>query len=136
MERSFLEVSRLAVRFGANVPVLNGVELKVRQGEYVAVIGHSGCGKSTLLNVVAGLLPATSGGVILEGREVDEPGPDRAVIATGSDAVRLPIPGAALHGVFLYRSMVPCTGPRSSRPPRASTRWSRPTLIPSASSPS
>lgn len=80
MDRAFLEISRLSVRFGSNVPVLQGVELKVRQGDYVAVIGHSGCGKSTLLNVVAGLLPATQGGVILEGREVDQPGPDRAVV--------------------------------------------------------
>jgi nitrate/nitrite transport system ATP-binding protein len=81
MERSFLEISRLSVRFGAKAPpVLNGIDLKVAQGEYIAVIGHSGCGKSTLLNVVAGLLPATLGGVVLEGREVSEPGPDRAVV--------------------------------------------------------
>ncbi len=81
MERPFLEISRVCVRFGAAAPlVLNGIDLKVRQGEYVAVIGHSGCGKSTLLNVVAGLLPATQGGVILEGTEVADPGPDRAVV--------------------------------------------------------
>ncbi len=81
MDRAFLEISRVSVRFGnAPLPVLNGIDLKVRKGEYVAVIGHSGCGKSTLLNVVAGLLPATSGGAILEGREVSEPGPDRAVV--------------------------------------------------------
>ncbi|BDG73992.1 ABC transporter ATP-binding protein [Roseomonas fluvialis] len=81
MERDFLDISRVSVRFGAGAPlVLNGIDLKIRQGEYVAVIGHSGCGKSTLLNVVAGLLNATQGGVILEGREVTEPGPDRAVV--------------------------------------------------------
>ena len=81
MDRTFLEISRVTVRFGAAAaPVLNGVDLKIRQGEYVAVIGHSGCGKSTLLNVVAGLLPATLGGVLLEGAEVTEPGPDRAVV--------------------------------------------------------
>jgi nitrate/nitrite transport system ATP-binding protein len=81
MSRSFLEVSRLSVRFGATAPlVLNSIDLKVEQGQYVAVIGHSGCGKSTLLNVVAGLLPATLGGVLLEGTEVTEPGPDRAVV--------------------------------------------------------
>ncbi|MBR0672270.1 ABC transporter ATP-binding protein [Neoroseomonas soli] len=81
MERTFLDISRVVVRFSAGaLPVLNGVDLKVKQGEYVAVIGHSGCGKSTLLNVVAGLLPATLGGVVLEGTEVNEPGPDRAVV--------------------------------------------------------
>ncbi len=81
MDRPFLEISRVVVRFSpAAPPVLNGIDLRMRRGEYVAVIGHSGCGKSTLLNVVAGLLPATTGGVLLEGTEVDEPGPDRAVV--------------------------------------------------------
>ena len=81
MDRAFLEISRVVVRFNSGAPpVLNGVDLKVKQGEYIAVIGHSGCGKSTLLNVVAGLLPATLGGVVLEGSEVTEPGPDRAVV--------------------------------------------------------
>ena len=60
--------------------VLRDITLKIEQGEYVSIIGHSGCGKSTLLNIVAGLLPATTGGVLLENREVDEPGPDRAVV--------------------------------------------------------
>ena len=60
--------------------VLKDITLEVTKGEYVTIIGHSGCGKSTLLNIVAGLVPATEGGVILEGRQVDEPGPDRAVV--------------------------------------------------------
>ena len=60
--------------------VLKDITLDVAKGEYVTIIGHSGCGKSTLLNIVAGLVPASEGGVILEGRQVDEPGPDRAVV--------------------------------------------------------
>jgi nitrate/nitrite transport system ATP-binding protein len=60
--------------------VLKAITLDVEKGEYVSIIGHSGCGKSTLLNIVAGLTPATNGGVILEGRHVNEPGPDRAVV--------------------------------------------------------
>jgi nitrate/nitrite transport system ATP-binding protein len=60
--------------------VLKDVSLSIQQGEYVSIIGHSGCGKSTLLNVVAGLVPATTGGVLLENREVNTPGPDRAVV--------------------------------------------------------
>lgn len=59
---------------------LEGVELKVEDGEFVSLIGHSGCGKSTVLNVVAGLYQATRGGVLLNGKEVDEPGPERAVV--------------------------------------------------------
>nr|WP_236598797.1 ABC transporter ATP-binding protein [Ramlibacter monticola] len=61
-------------------PVLKGIDLAVRRGEYISLIGHSGCGKSTVLNIVAGLLKATSGGVLLDNREVDAPGPDRAVV--------------------------------------------------------
>ncbi len=77
----FLEISRLTVAFPrAPLPVLQEVDLRLERGEYVAVIGHSGCGKSTLLNVVAGLLPASLGGVMLEGIEVNSPGPDRAVV--------------------------------------------------------
>lgn len=59
---------------------LRAVDLKVKQGEFVSLIGHSGCGKSTVLNVVAGLYQATRGGVILNGKEVTEPGPERAVV--------------------------------------------------------
>lgn len=59
---------------------LKGVDLKISKGEFVSLIGHSGCGKSTVLNIVAGLHQATSGGVILNGKEVQEPGPERAVV--------------------------------------------------------
>ncbi|MCM2679255.1 ABC transporter ATP-binding protein [Echinimonas agarilytica] len=59
---------------------LKGVDLQIKKGEFVSLIGHSGCGKSTVLNVVAGLYQATTGGVILNGREVSEPGPERAVV--------------------------------------------------------
>jgi nitrate/nitrite transport system ATP-binding protein len=78
---AFLEISDVGIRFAANAPaVLVEVNLPIVQGEYVSIIGHSGCGKSTLLNIVAGLLKATDGGVILDGREVNSPGPDRAVV--------------------------------------------------------
>ena len=81
MTPAFLEVSDVTVRFRPGQPAtLRHVTLPVQKGEWVSIIGHSGCGKSTLLNVVAGLLPATTGGVLLEGREVNEPGPDRAVV--------------------------------------------------------
>ena len=59
---------------------LDNVNLKIAQGEFISLIGHSGCGKSTVLNIVAGLYKATEGGVVLDGKEVDEPGPERAVV--------------------------------------------------------
>jgi nitrate/nitrite transport system ATP-binding protein len=59
---------------------LKEVNLKIEKGEFVSLIGHSGCGKSTVLNIVAGLYQATRGGVVLKGKEVNEPGPERAVV--------------------------------------------------------
>jgi nitrate/nitrite transport system ATP-binding protein len=67
-------------RGASETHVLKEITLGIEKGEYVSIIGHSGCGKSTLLNIVAGLTRATIGGVILENREVNEPGPDRAVV--------------------------------------------------------
>ena len=60
--------------------VLRGIDLDVQPGEFVSLIGHSGCVKSTLLNVVGGLLRPDAGSVTLDGKEVTEPGPDRAMV--------------------------------------------------------
>ena len=59
---------------------LEDVNLDVAQGEFVSIIGHSGCGKSTLLNIVAGLVQPTLGSVSVNGRQVTQPGLDRAVV--------------------------------------------------------
>jgi nitrate/nitrite transport system ATP-binding protein len=59
---------------------LERIDLNVRRGEFVSLIGHSGCGKSTLLNLVAGLLQPTVGGILLAEREIAGPGPDRGVV--------------------------------------------------------
>lgn len=63
-----ITVQGLDVNFGLARKVLSGVEMKVRSGEFVALIGASGCGKTTLLNVVAGLVPAAAGTVAIAGR--------------------------------------------------------------------
>ena len=59
---------------------LRNIDLSVRQGEFVSIIGHSGCGKSTVLNLIAGLLTPTDGLLFCAGREIAGPGPERAVV--------------------------------------------------------
>ena len=59
---------------------LQGVNLNVNKGEFVALIGHSGCGKSTLLNLIAGLTLPTKGHLLCANREIAGPGPDRGVV--------------------------------------------------------
>ncbi|WP_411990849.1 ABC transporter ATP-binding protein [Agarivorans sp. DSG3-1] len=79
----YLQIDHVSIDFPTkNGPfrALDGVDLKIAKGEFVSLIGHSGCGKSTVLNIVAGLYNATEGGVVLEGKEVYQPGPDRAVV--------------------------------------------------------
>ena len=83
MSMKYLELSDVGIEFrtgGKPFRALQNVNLKLDQGEFVSLIGHSGCGKSTVLNIIAGLHQATEGGVILEGKEVTDPGPDRAVV--------------------------------------------------------
>ncbi|MFO1188914.1 MAG: ABC transporter ATP-binding protein [Alphaproteobacteria bacterium] len=77
--RSYLSIENVEMNFGG-FAALQSVNLKIENGEFVALIGHSGCGKSTLLNIIAGLLEPTSGVVLLDGQVVDAPGPDRAVV--------------------------------------------------------
>ncbi|MEQ1653461.1 MAG: ABC transporter ATP-binding protein [Hyphomicrobium sp.] len=74
------DVEKTFVRDGKTSNVLRDVNLVLKQGEFISIIGHSGCGKSTMLNLIAGLTRVTSGVVLLENQEVREPGPDRAVV--------------------------------------------------------
>ena len=67
---------------------LDRISLSVNEGEFVSIVGPSGCGKTTFLSVVDGLLPATSGQIIVDGLNVTKPGPDRAVVF--QDASLLP----------------------------------------------
>ncbi len=73
-------IGKTFARGSASTEVLRNIRLTIDKGEFVAIIGHSGCGKSTLLNLVAGLIQVSRGAVLLENREVNSPGPDRAVV--------------------------------------------------------
>src|SRR5262249_50889537 len=64
---------------GPAVVVLD-FNLRIRKGEFVTLIGHSGCGKSTVLSMIAGLSSITGGGIVLAGKELVGPGPDRGVV--------------------------------------------------------
>ena len=80
----FLEIDHVDKVFpltgGGSYVALKNIELQIRQGEFVTLIGHSGCGKSTLLSIVAGLDKPSVGGVVLEGRQVTSPGPERMMV--------------------------------------------------------
>jgi nitrate/nitrite transport system ATP-binding protein len=80
---SYLQVENAQMVFNTkkgSFIALRDVDLTVRQGEFVSIIGHSGCGKSTLLNLIAGLIEPTSGALLCAGREIAGPGPERAVV--------------------------------------------------------
>jgi len=79
----FVSIERVGQTFSTKkgkFVALRDVDLAIRRGEFIALIGHSGCGKSTLLNLIAGLTRPTTGGLLCDGREIGGPGPERAVV--------------------------------------------------------
>ena len=80
---AFLELRNVAKSYGdggSRTDVLDGVNLDVEEGEFIAIVGFSGSGKTTLISILAGLEPPTSGTVTLHGDAVTGPGPDRGVV--------------------------------------------------------
>lgn len=65
---------------GAHVTAVHDVSLEVPPGEFVSIVGPSGCGKTTILNMVAGFIPASGGEILVDGRAIAGPGPDRGVV--------------------------------------------------------
>jgi NitT/TauT family transport system ATP-binding protein len=88
LEAQDIRLAYLQPRTGTELVALDGVNLQVMDGEFVAIVGPSGCGKTTFLSVVDGLIAATAGRVLVDGEVVTRPGPDRAVVF--QDASLLP----------------------------------------------
>jgi nitrate ABC transporter ATP-binding subunit len=115
---AYLELFELCKAFpgpsGAQ-PVVEGFDLRLAAGEFVCLLGHSGCGKSTVLSMAAGLCDASSGGIVLDGREIDGPGPDRGVVfqspsllpwLTARENVQLGVDRVYPHGTRAQRRAI------------------------------
>ncbi|MBU2484930.1 MAG: nitrate ABC transporter ATP-binding protein [Alphaproteobacteria bacterium] len=80
---TILEISGLSKSYGQDAErteVLSNINLKVAEGEFIAIVGFSGSGKTTLISLLAGLIEPDEGGVIFKGTEIDGPGPERGVV--------------------------------------------------------
>lgn len=78
-----LQIKNLKKKFiidGSDVPVLENINLDIRRGEFVALVGFSGCGKSTLLRILSGLETKDEGEILLDGRPIAGPGLERGMI--------------------------------------------------------
>ena len=83
MFKSFIEIKDLNVNFDSedkSIRALENINLTVEKNEFICVMGTSGCGKTTLLNVIAGFIKPSKGKILLKGKTIDNPGPDRAVV--------------------------------------------------------
>jgi nitrate/nitrite transport system ATP-binding protein len=79
----YCELSRLTKIYPTTkgpAVIVKDFDLRIKKGEFVALIGHSGCGKSTVLSMLAGLSEVSGGGIILAGKELVGPGPDRGIV--------------------------------------------------------
>jgi nitrate/nitrite transport system ATP-binding protein len=79
VSKSFFRNGRAKSQTG-NLEVLRDINLSIRENEFVCIVGRSGAGKTTLISLIAGLIEADSGSILLEGKAIDGPGPDRGVI--------------------------------------------------------
>src|SRR5260370_14478343 len=96
LEAQDIRLEYFQPRTNTRLLALDGVDLKIMDGEFVSIVGPSGCGKTTFLSVVDGLVAASAGRVLVDGQAVTKPGPDRAVVVPDASlfAVR-----ARLHKV-------------------------------------
>ncbi|MDQ3395031.1 MAG: ABC transporter ATP-binding protein [Bacteroidota bacterium] len=80
---SYLEINDLEISFKTHkgkFVAVKDINLNINKGEIISIIGHSGCGKSTIMNAVGGMLAPSKGTVILDGKTIKGPGPDRGIV--------------------------------------------------------
>ncbi|HEY6878024.1 MAG TPA: ABC transporter ATP-binding protein [Polyangiales bacterium] len=112
MTSKYLEIFELEKSFpkdGGMTRIVREFSLSLREGEFVSLIGHSGCGKSTVLSMVAGLTSIDKGGVVLAGKEITGPGPDRGMVFQSPSL----LPWLTVIGNVLIA--VDCVKPKASK---------------------
>ncbi|MES2239368.1 MAG: ABC transporter ATP-binding protein [Bacteroidota bacterium] len=80
---SYLEIKDLEISFPTpkgKYTAVRDINLSIKKGEIISIIGHSGCGKSTILNAIAGMLTPSAGSVVLNNESIKGPGPDRGIV--------------------------------------------------------
>jgi nitrate/nitrite transport system ATP-binding protein len=80
VDKSFARIQRAAAEGSGRLPVLRDINLTIDENEFVCIVGRSGSGKTTLISLIAGLLEPDLGEILLEGKPIDGPGPDRGVV--------------------------------------------------------
>jgi NitT/TauT family transport system ATP-binding protein len=116
LEAQDIRLDYVQPRTGTRLTALDGVNLRVMDGEFVSIVGPSGCGKTTFLSVVDGLIAASGGRILVEGQVVSKPGPDRAVVF--QDASLLPwrtVLGNVLYGLECQGVAARAAGERAAR---------------------
>lgn len=88
MRKHLIELDNVSLSYGGNVLALDKTDMRIAPGDFVSIVGPSGCGKSTVLKLVSGLIPATTGSVIVDGREVK--GPSKGVGMAFQNPTMLP----------------------------------------------
>lgn len=80
MKLSIINVNKIYKNESGEIEILRDINFEVESGEFICIVGPSGCGKSTLVNIIAGLDNSTTGRVDLNNKEINSPGPDRAIV--------------------------------------------------------
>jgi NitT/TauT family transport system ATP-binding protein len=87
---SAIDIHDVSLQYGEGNRILTDINLRIRPGEFLAVIGQSGCGKTTLLRMIAGLVMPTSGRITCDGNEISKPSRERAVVFQDYSKALLP----------------------------------------------